>query len=202
MGLFSRFKNKSLQQSEDMIITKACGIDPKRITVADHIVFGIVHFPIGIKKHNEYLSTNKYLMIDESLIAFKLAKYRFERYLFLHQCSDHTTMETVKSRVQKALSELNGVSIEAVVDQWRNRSKLLSLVYIRDEERQYPEFIENAVRILKRDYSCDAYKEISADAPEEIWDFMKDSMLRIEVQSFISNYDSTIKNAVESIDLS
>lgn len=111
-------------------------------------------------------------------------------------------METVKSRVQKALSELNGVSIEAVVDQWRNRSKLLSLVYIRDEERQYPEFIENAVRILKRDYGCDAYKEISADDPEEIWDFMKDSMLRIEVQSFISNYDSTIKNAVESIDLS
>ena len=202
MGLFSRFKNKSSQQSEDMIITKACGIDPKRITVADHIVFGIVHFPIGIKKHNEYLSTNKYLMIDESLIAFKLAKYRFERYLFLHQCSDHTTMETVKSRVQKALSELNGVSIEAVIDQWRNRSKLLSLVYIRDEERQYPEFIENAVRILKRDYGCDACKEISADDPEEIWDFMKDSMLRIEVQSFISNYDSTIKNAVESIDLS
>ena len=38
--------------------------------------------------------------------------------------------------------------------------------------------------------------------PEEIWDFMKDSMLRIEVQSFISNYDSTIKNAVERMDLS
>lgn len=62
--------------------------------------------------------------------------------------------------------------------------------------------VPDHILILKRDYGCDAYKEISADDPEEIWDFMKDSMLRIEVQSFISNYDSTIKNAVESIDLS
>ncbi len=64
------------------------------------------------------------------------------------------------------------------------------MVYIRDEERQYPEFLENAVRVLKRDYGCDAYKEISADDPEEMWDFMKNSMLRIEVQSFIAERQS------------
>ncbi len=202
MGLFSKFREKSTQQNEDMMITKACGINPKRVTVADHIVFGIVHFPIGIKKHNEYLSTNKHLIIDESLIAFKLAKYRFERYLFLHRCSDHTTMEVVKSRVQKALSELNGVPVEKIVDQWKNRSSLLNLVYIRNEEKQFPEFIENSVKILKRDYKCNDYEEIVADDPEELWDFTKDSMFRIEVQTFISSYDSTIKNAVEQIDLS
>lgn len=199
MGLFQRIKENNAQQKEDKRIMEACGITSTNRTIGDILIYGIVHYPLGAGKHFQYLSTNRYLLVDETLLAYKLTYYRFSRFLFLRGERDDSTMMIVKERVQKALSDLNGIPIDIIKKQWNNRSSLLKLNYISNEEKQFSAFMEEAVYILKRDYLDKTYEDIKSDDPEVVWDFMKESMLRIEVQSYISNYDSTIQNMISKM---
>ena len=192
MGIFNIFRKSSFEVK----ISEACRITPRNITNEDKFVYGIVEFPIGIKKHCQYLSTSAYLMIDESLIAYRIAKYCYHDFLTQNGMSDNKSMLRVQERVQWALADLNEVSLDNVVSQWKNRSGHLPLLYPGNDRAQLTRFTQKASQIIQIEYNNKNGQEIESEDFYVLREFTRDTLIQAEVETFISGYYSIVSGQI------
>ena len=199
MGFLDRFRAKSTYEDEDAKVKRICGINPKKATPIDFFVYGIVHFPIGIKKNNEYLSSNQCMLIDESIIAYKIATCQITRSLAQNHYGSGQVTASIKTRVQNALCELYDVPENNLIKQWDNRTRYLPLNFTPSIEEQLPKLIEKAALVLKQDYLKKNYEKITGETPELIIDFTEDMKIQLETKIFVSTFNETVQGMMRNM---